>query len=448
MKKTLLAVAAAGALTALTATSAMAFENEFHGMYKFMGFYTNFFNGDGAPLREDIDSGFFAEQRARLQYTAKANDDLKLVTHFELDSRFGGKSGTYLGAGNDAGNLDADQLTFETKNVYLDFNCPITKANVKVGLQPWADSYQSLFLLADMTGVYVTKKYDPLTLSLGWFRFDDDTVSADAGPGDQTSDLLVFEGKYAANKDMKFGLSYYGQLNDSGTTPAATSTASLLYLNREIHTVGLNADMNFGGFNLKPFAAYQTGEVTALNETVDSEGWLAGAVGKVKTGNGAVNFTAIYLSGDDDTTDDDLEFWQPIFASSTYFNPANMWLLVRNGQQINSSTSVLGNDLTVGGRGLFLATVGYEGTAGKMFYNVNAGYGQTAEERNSEDGYLGCELNAQVGYKLFDNLTASVAGAYMALGDGLNDKDATKRVGGAADADDPYMVNVQLSYVF
>jgi hypothetical protein len=448
MKKTLLAVAAAGALTALTATSAMAFENEFHGMYRFAGFYGNFFEGTtfspsqaAAALdgKTNDGSGFFAEQRARLNYIAKANDDLKLVTHFELDTRFGGKKITdgtgYLGTykGNDSGNLDADQLTLETKHVYLDFNCPITKTNVKVGIQGWADSYQSLFGLADMTGVYLSKKLDPVTLSGGWFRYKDDDVYSQYRPGDETTDMAVLDAKFAASKDAKIGLSYYGIFSDLDNT------------NTELHTFGVNADLNFGGFNLKPFAAYQTGETLAA----DSEGYMAGLVGKVKTGNGAVNFTAIYLGGDDDTAaDSDVESWQVLGTNQTYFNPANMWLLVRNGQQVNSSTSVLGNDLTVGGRGLMLATLGYEGTAGKMFYSVNAGYGQTAEERNDEDGYLGCEINAQVGYKLYDNLSASVAGAYMALGDGLNDKDSAKRVGGTADADDPYMVAVLLSYTF
>ena len=70
-------------------------------------------------------------------------------------------------SGNDAGNIDADQLTLETKSVYLDFNCPITGANFKVGLQPWADSYQSLFLLADMTGVTPPRNLPPLPLSAG-----------------------------------------------------------------------------------------------------------------------------------------------------------------------------------------------------------------------------------------------------------------------------------------
>ena len=43
-------------------------------------------------MKKDANSGFIAEQRARILYTAKASDDLKLVTHFELDSRFGGTS--------------------------------------------------------------------------------------------------------------------------------------------------------------------------------------------------------------------------------------------------------------------------------------------------------------------------------------------------------------------
>jgi hypothetical protein len=82
MKKTLLAVAAAGALTALTATSAMAFENEFHGMYRFAGFYGNFFEGTtfspsqaAAALdgKTNDGSGFFAEQ---LDFLSIGTNDL------------------------------------------------------------------------------------------------------------------------------------------------------------------------------------------------------------------------------------------------------------------------------------------------------------------------------------------------------------------------------------
>jgi len=444
MKKKLVILGAA-ALTAAAAVPALAFENEFHGMYKFMGYESNIFNGVTSPglVKKDAASGWFAEQRARLQYIAKASDDLKLVTHFELDSRFGGKDTTtpYLGANNDAGNLDADQLTLETKSVYLDFNCPITGTNVKAGLQPWADSYQSLFLLADMTGLQATKKFNAVTANLGWFRFDDNTTGTSKA-GDLTADLIVVDGKFALNKDVTLGASYYVVQNDTKTT---TPNYEIL------HMLGVNADIKAGAATIKPFAAYQFGEV---NNSQDIAAFGLGVVGNVKTGtSGKVNFAAVYLSGDDNnngsTVVSDQDGWQNVTDATTYFNAANMWLIIPSGQAINSLNSVIGRDLNVGDRGLMGLFVGYDGTVGKVFYNANLGYAATAEERAGEDGSIGTEINAQVGYKLFDNMSVSAAGAYAFLGDGLTGNTAAKRIGyGAADADDSWMLNTQLSYTF
>lgn len=449
MKKKLI-IAAAVAGVAAAAVPAMALENEFHGMYKFMGYQSNIFNGttfnntttDAAGiLSKNAHSGFIAEQRARLQYIAKANDNLKLVTHFELDSRFGGRGETtYLGtaAGNDAGNLDADSLTLETKSVYLDVNCPITGANFKVGIQPWADAYQSLFMLADMSGVYATKGFGPATASLGWFRIDDNTAKLQNSPGKVTADMFVLDGKYAINKDMKVGMSYYNVQNDTGAAQAGGDNFELL------HMIGVSGDMTFGPANVKPFAAYQFGEINA-NDKIAA--FMLGAVTKTKVGPGAVNFSAIYLSGDDNGTGKNNDFKAIAAANAQYFNPANMWLLIRSGQAVNSSSSVLGNDLTVHDRGLFGLFAGYEGTMDKVFYNANIGYAQAAKSRTGEKKALGTEFNAQVGYKLYDNLSASAAVAYAVLGKGL---DSAERIAGfgALDAKDPYMVNLQLSYVF
>lgn len=442
IKKTVAIATAVGALAAV-AVPAMALENEFHGMYKFMGYQTNFFNGMTGGLSANPKEGFMAEQRARIQYTAKANADLKLVTHFELDSRFGGKDTAtpYLGANNDAGNLDADQLTLETKNIYVDFNCPLTGANMKVGMQPWADSYQSLFLLADMTGVYATKGIGPVKASLGWFRYDDNTATA-ANVGRATADLFVLDGKFALNKDMTLGASYYNGQNATGLSANGAF--------EKMHMLGANADLNVGPASIKPFAAFQFGDKTA---TSDLKGFLLGAVTKTKIGSGAVNLSAIYLSGDSNAKNE--KSFATVGANTTYFNAANMWLLVRNGQAINSSTSVLGNDMTVGGRGFMGAFAGYEAAMGKLFYNANIGYAQTAEKRAGEKSGIGTELNAQVGYKLFDNLSASAAFAYAILGDGLSSGTDSERFAtstttraGAANADDPYALNLQLSYTF
>ncbi len=431
------AIATAAGVFGAISVPAMALENEFHGMYKFMGYQTNFINGMNAGLSADSKSGFMAEQRARLQYTAKANADFKLVTYFELDSRFGGVTGGYKGTtGNDSGNLDADQLTLETKNIYVDFNDPLTGANVKLGMQPWADSYQGLFLIADMTGAHATKNFGPTTASLGWFRFDDNTATV-AEVGRKTADLFVAGGKYTVGKNLTVGASYYYLNNDSTTTIPAFD---------RLHMVGLDADIKAGPANIKPFVAFQFGDRTA---TTDLKGYLLGAVSKTKVGPGAVNLSAIYLSGDSNGTSKEKSF-TAITTGTTYFVPANMWLLVRNGQYINSSNSVLGNDLTVGGRGLVAAFAGYEGTMGKMFYNANVGYAQTAEKRNSEKRSIGTELNAQIGYKMLDNVSVSAALAYAFLGDGMNSSTTGDRIAGfgVKNADDPYALNLQLSYTF
>ncbi|UPU35492.1 porin [Geomonas paludis] len=457
-QKKLLAFAAVSALSAATAVPAMALENEFHGMFKFMGYQTNALAGGDTKdiLRKDAHSGFFAEQRARIMYIAKANDNLKLVTHFELDTRFGGVSTGYKGTtGNDSGNLDADQLTLETKNVYLDFNEPATGANFKVGMQPWADAYGSLFLLADMTGAIATKKVDGLTGQLGWFRFDDNTPATSiTGPAQYTADLIVLDGKFAVNKDITVGATYYNIQNDTvataavpavpGNPGAAAGARATTY--DLLHMIGVNADLNFGPANIKPFAAYQFGEVSAAS---DISAYMFGATGKVKAGPGAVNFAGFYLSGDKGGTNNNA--FQTVSAGTTYFNPANMWILVRPNQAVNTSTSLTGNDLTVGGRGSIGLFAGYEGAMGKTFYNANVGHLRTVEARAAEKKSLGTEVNAQVGYKIYDNLSASVAAAYVFLGDALGSATAADRVGTyaqTADADNPYLFNVQLSYAF
>jgi hypothetical protein len=446
IKKKLLALAAATALTAAMSVPAMALENEFHGMYRAMGYYTNVFNGatNHLPLAKDSGYNNYFEQRARLQYIAKANDDLKLVTHFELDTRFGGIGDGYKGiaTGNDSGNIDADQLTLETKNIYLDFNCPITKTNFKVGIQPWADAYQSIFLLADMTGIYATKKFDPATVSLGWFRYNDagpvsasSTTLKPAGRNDV--DLIVLDGKYAINKDVTVGLSYYGMENGNTAVPAV----------RHLHMFGLNSNMKFDQVAINPFIAIQAG-ASASDKSLS--GILGGATAKVsKVGPGNINFAFAYLSGDEAKGDG--KDFQIVGPNYSYFNAANMWILIRNAAAVNSSSSIMGttgNDLTNGGRGLIFFGAGYEGTANKLFYNANVGYAMVAKARGNEESGIGTELNAQVGYKIYDNLSASLAFAYVVLGDGLKSDTATERFGGAASAADPWLANLQLSYSF
>lgn len=458
LKKTIVAVAAVGALTAVGAVPAMALENEFHGMYKMMGYLTNAETGGGTfNLRDEPKNSFFAEQRARIMYIAKANDDLKLVTHFEVDARFGGTN-TAAGASNkypigDGGSLDADRISLETKNFYLDFNIPATPLNMKVGLQPFTDAYQGVFGAFDATGVVASAKVGAFTPTLGWFRLSDNNflagteTASEMLPGDNTLDLIVVDGKFAINKDVTVGAAYYNVQNDQGAnTTIARPTADYELL----HMLGVNASAKMGPAALTGFLAYQFGD---FNANRDLSAFAAAVVAKVAVGPGKINASALYLTGEEaeGATGGNYNSFRQLATNGavSYFNPSNMWLLVRNGATINSSTAIGTTDLTKGNLGLLGLFGGYEMAAGKLFGSANIGYAQVDERRDARSFSIGTELNATVGYKVYDNLTASFTAAYLIAGDGV-DGDATDRLPGVgvANADNPYLTNVQLSYVF
>lgn len=455
LKKKLIVAAAVSAMTAATALPAMALENEFHGMYLVGGFISNGYNsGTGAVLLgKDAKTNNFVDQRARIMYTAKASDDLKLVTHFELDTKWGGRTlGKYTNQ-TDAGGADADGINLETKNVYLDFNIPKIPVNAKVGIQPWADAYKSTFGFIDDTGVALTGKFGPATAGLGWFRITDasgalDGVSTSAPTlsGKQTVDLLALDGKFAVTKDVTVGANYYLLLRDTGTTGGASGVAEF------VNTIGANAAAKFGPAAVDAFFGYQFGDYDKTRSQKLSA-FGAGATGKFAAGPGTASLALLYLSGEKTPGTGTQNNWQFISANQTYFNDANMWFLVRNPASLNTSAAIGSNDLTKGGRGLLGIFAGYNGAVDKVLFGVNAGWAQVNEKRTGETKTnLGTELNGMVGYKLYDNLTAKFNVAYCILGDG-----AKKATGGlvgitggsaAGDADNPYLTNLMLQYTF
>lgn len=429
MKKKIFAVAAAGALTAATAVPALALENEFHGMFRVFGIINNYGNGGGGQFAsvKDAPTRSYMEQRARLMYTAKANDDLKLVTHFEIDSRWGDSA--YGNGRNAGGAIGADQVNLETKNVYLDFNIPSTALNVKVGIQPWVDSYGGILVNADMAGAVATAKYAGFTNSLGWFRFNEDTGSL---PGKATRDFMILDTKYNLSKDVKLGGSYYLLTDDRAASD-----------NTYTHMIGVNADMKFDPVTVGAFGMYQFGDTpTTVNS--DLNAFAVGATAKAKVGIGTLKFAALYLTGEQSANPDSSAF-QPISSESSFY-AADMQIMLRNKWNINSDRALVQNLSNFYG-----AFVGYDANiTDKFFTNVNAGFGFAAQTTNKgtanepDSSYRGTELNAEVGYKLFDNMTASVQGAYFILGDFYQ-----KTKGGTDnDLDDPYQARLMLNYAF
>ena len=172
-QKQMLTIAAAGALTAVTALPAMAFENEFHGTFTFNSLFSNYNNGssgDFSPtsLKDNNKMNNYFEQRTRLQYIAKASDDLKLVTHFEIDNQWGKSTATLANNNKTNGvGADTDVVNIEVKHAYLDFNIG-KNDNVVVGMLPYKDTLKGIFVDADVPALYNTAKLGAYTLGLGF----------------------------------------------------------------------------------------------------------------------------------------------------------------------------------------------------------------------------------------------------------------------------------------
>jgi hypothetical protein len=436
-QKQMLTIAAAGALTAVTALPAMAFENEFHGMFAIKTFLSNFDNGASGviPGAKDTKTNNYTDQRTRIQYTAKASDDLKLVTHFEMNTRWG-VAYSASAAGEPAtagGDIDTDGANFLVKHAYLDFNVG-KPLNVKLGQMAYKDTLKGLYVDADLPMAYVTYKAGGYTMGLGYSRFNDaaSALTAKSYLGDKASDLFVLDNTYAISKDTKVGMSYYlnvdNQLDVDGP----------LGKDKKVHTLGLFGETKFGALALSGFAAMQAGSQKNFvgNTTQNYHGWAADVLATMKVGSGTARTGFMFTSGDNGNGTDVAHNrgWQTVSylgtnatAAQNSYNESGMMLLVRNTAMGGTSTDgYFRKPIT----NIALAHMGYDATlTEKLYLNGNVGFAwipasgrlatpsataQTAVFNGSD--FMGTEINVETGYKLYKNLTLKAQVAYVMLG--------------------------------
>ena len=108
------------------AMPASALENIFGGYWRTRMYQQRNFAGDDGNLDQTRDA-VLVDTRTRLYYTAKINDNLKLVNKFEMDTVWGSAAGY--------GRVGTDAIAIEIKNTYADFN--LGPVNMLVGAQPF-----------------------------------------------------------------------------------------------------------------------------------------------------------------------------------------------------------------------------------------------------------------------------------------------------------------------
>jgi hypothetical protein len=398
-----------------------------------------------------------------LIYIAKANDDLKLVTHFEIDSRWGDNS--YTVGRNAGGAIGADQINLETKNVYLDFNIPGAPVNVKGGIMGLTDAYKGLFVGNDAAGIVTSAKLGAATLTGGWYRFNDQGASGTQLVGKLTRDLSILDVAVAPTKDLKVGGSYYYYRDDNtgeANGAAPTEKYAGLGYNAGIHVLGVNAAATAGPATIDGFFVYETGSIRpAPGATkLHLNGYAAYLGTKVQAGVGALKANFLYTSGSNVGTSTSGGVGRDSFVTvanetsnawmeSGVFGGANTCILYRgNSYRTSNSDQSIVADGGNKGRGLMAAFLGYDGAVGKTFFNANAAIAASSKKQYgaaSKSQYLGTEVNGEVGYKVYDNLKASVQGAYVFLGPAY---EGTTGSSPGQYANNPYLARIILSYAF
>ncbi len=445
IKKTVAIATAAGALAAIS-VPAMAFENEFHGLLNFNTTFSNFqdgasgnFNIAGTTEKKMMNNYF--EQRVRLQYIAKASDDLKMVTHFEINNRFGNintVAGTKGAADISGSDLDTDGLTLVTKHAYLDFNVG-KDFNTKLGLMPYKDTIKGLFIDADIPAIMTTTKFGAYTLGVGFSRLLDEAGAAGASTrlGGADRDLFILDNTFAVNKDTKAALSYYYYADYSAT--GHTLDQDIL-----LSTLALSGETKLGGLSLSGFAAMQAGVQKNVVGTSSGNyhGYAANVAAKMAVGPGTARTAFLFTSGDNNTSATSNKAWIPSGVSS--YNEGGMMIIARSTANSPTSTDrYIRRNVT----NLALLTMGYDANlTDKLYTNGNVGLAWTpaSGETTHRADFMGAELNVETGYKLYSNLTLKAQAAYMVLG-GLYKNTA---IGATATPENPYSMRLHAQYSF
>jgi len=109
--------------------------------------------------------------------------------------------------------------------------------------------------------------------------------------------------------------------------------------------------------------------------------------------------------------------------------------------------AVLGADFKINDKFSIAANAGAAWNDQKQYLNA-------AKTLKEKEAFLGTEVNLNLNYKLYPNLTATLQGAYFMLGNYFDDtvvtarNAATQAVTATDDPKDPYLAGLMLNYTF
>jgi len=368
----------------VAATTASAVENQFGGYWRTRAFIQDEFTQDGSYWRVD--------NRTRLYYTAKFNDDFKFVNKFEFNTNWGA-------AGSAGGGVGADGTSiWRIKNSYADFN--LGNVNTKLGIQAAVLSRGFIFD-DDFSGIVVTPQFGNVSMPLGYIT----VRTEDGGGADFDEGMFFVEGDFKVSDAMSLTPFFVYWSASTGTDDAGLTIPGS---DAEIYYLGADFDMKMDMASLWGTAIYNGGDIGSDN--VDA--WLF-AVG---VDAGIAHGQAFYATGDDNPFDEDSEGFTSAPGQSYYWSEIMGLGIFDNRGSNGAPENKISNIMAINAGVTFKP-------ADKMKLVGDVWYAALAEDDVNGETDLGLELDGKLSYALMDNLNADFVLAYLFAGDATGDDD-------------------------
>ncbi len=446
MRKYLVGLVAVLAVVALAVPS-FAVEFKYGGMYRWrINASENIRDANG-----DVDdTANWIDQRLRMYFDFIGSENLKVVTKWEADTVWGLEK-TYDGmpGRHGGGDIGADAVNLEMKNVYLDFGIPNTPVRSKVGVQGLSMLSGWIFE-DDASALVFNTSFDPVKVKVGYIA----AINKDVVTDYNDMDDFFLELKYAEGPLSLAGVLFYqyGHDSDYSYPNNLGYTGGTAVVNKESNNL---VDLGFSlGYKMDWLAAYVnfvknfgSYDIAGTDDNEDYKGWML-------EGNVDFFMAPFTLSLGGFVASDKLAY--PAGRSHYWSEIAGLGTLDVAVAGIDYATQSYGMgggplnrgnyDLGDAPRNIWTIRLGaawqaldttkltlnyyYLGTYKKVVSDAVAG---------ERDDSLGHELNLYVDQKVVDGLDLRLVGAYLIT------NDAYTR---AAEEDNIYEIGAQLLWKF
>ncbi len=368
-----------------------------------------------ALTSSDTQSAFWGDIKYRLWTELSTNDGAaKGVYAIELGAlRFGQNYGKGGGA-----TYSGDGVNIETRWAYGDFQLPFvaSKARLQIGLMPFTVNHYVWQETA--MGVQLKGDTGPVGYTLGWVRGHENQFDNSNSNAFDDADAFLLRGDLKPADGVKIGLFGLWQRQDAYDPATAGISYEIKRFGNDqysIYTIGTDGSFKAPvGLFVNWDAIYQGGKIDQPGDLDVSAYFLHADVG-MNLGKVRLTYTGWYASGDDDSTDGDINNFM-----STDVDMFDSVVLFEGGY---TDDNYFTEAPYLADKGLILNKLAADFQAtDKTKLGGAVLYLMTAEDLNngvSNEDKIGTEIDAYVSHKLYPNVEVALNAGYLFADDVL-----------------------------